>query len=154
MTKISSSTINVSLIRRIYDTVLRLAGHGHQAFIADIAKIASQQFQAKCVIIWDNNHYSKELVFLAGYPDYVKDYGPYVISREDTLTGMAVDHCELIMHDLKEQYNGRHFTHTKLITEQNLSHMLSLPIPLPFNFRLIIMVINLFSIVPQNIWTK
>jgi len=150
MTKASPSTVDINLIRSIYDTVLRLAGHGHQEFITEIAKLASQQFHAKCVIIWDNNHYSKELVFLAGYPDYVKDFGPYVVSRKEALTGMAVDRCELILHNLTKQDNKRCFTHAKLITEHNISHMLSLPIPLPFNFRLITMVINLLFDRPPN----
>src|SRR5580765_3326367 len=83
------------LMQSFTNSVFRASMPDVMTFFNMLAQVSHDIFAAKMVRIWDNNVHTGALVLQASYPFCDLDRTFYTISREGSLTGLAIEYCDI-----------------------------------------------------------
>jgi len=136
---------SVQMMERFANTVFRPSLLDLGEFFEALAKVTHELFRPSVVRIWDNNVHAKCLILIASYPHFEMQGLHNVIGRNESLTGIAIEQCDLIhIPDVRHGPAARFLQNQPLAESLRLRHLVSIPVFNPIDTQLVSFVVDLF----------
>jgi len=134
----------LQFVNHYFSTVFRGSVATVPEYFGLLAATCRDEFRAALVTVWDNNVYGEHLVLLASSPAREPALGSSTIHRQGSLTGLAIERCDVVWHtDLSGSIGDRRFLNPGIIDQYRLRRMVSIPVTDPFNIQFVTCVIDL-----------
>src|SRR5579875_973310 len=134
---------SVQMMERFANTVFRPSLLDLGEFFEALAKVTHELFRPSVVRIWDNNVHAKCLILIASYPHFEMQGLHNVIGRNESLTGIAIEQCDLIhIPDVRHGPAARFLQNQPLAESLRLRHLVSIPVFNPIDTQLVSFVVD------------